>query len=157
VGRDAARFIFLTRHYDSPLEFDLELAKKKTNDNPVYYVQYVHARIASIIRKASSGAGVGVGNEPQPGLLEAPEELKLIKSLARYPEIVTTSAQLMEPHRITYFLMELAALFHAYYNKHRVLTEDMSLTQARLYLVSAVKKVIRNGLTLLGVSAPERM
>ena len=100
---------------------------------------------------------MGVGNEPQPGLLEAPEELKLIKSLARYPEIVTTSAQLMEPHRITYFLMELAALFHAYYNKHRVLTEDMSLTQARLYLVSAVKKVIRNGLTLLGVSAPERM
>ena len=158
VGRDAARFIFLTRHYDSSLDFDLELAKQKTNDNPVYYVQYVHARIASISRKAAEN---GVAIEPPSEALLAPlttaEEVQLLKALARYPEVVALSAQLLEPHRITYFLMGLAAAFHAYYNRHRVLTDDPALTQARLCLVLAVQKVIRNGLNLLGVSAPESM
>jgi arginyl-tRNA synthetase len=159
VGRDAARFIFLTRHYDSPLDFDLDLAKRKTNDNPVYYVQYVHARIASIQRKAE-GDGLDVGGFAPSDLaaLTTSQDIALIKALARYPEAVETAGAFMEPHRITYYLMSLAAAFHTYYNRHRVLCEDdLKLTRARLYLVAAVQKVIRNGLTLLGVSAPDSM
>jgi arginyl-tRNA synthetase len=158
VGSDAARFIFLTRHYESALDFDLELAKKKTNDNPVYYVQYVHARISSIVRKAQErGIGDIVWNDAAISRLNEPEEIQLIKTMARYPEIVRYSAENMEPHRITYYLMNLASAFHAYYNKHRVLTDEASLTIGRLYLVIAVKKIIRNGFSLLGVSAPEKM
>jgi arginyl-tRNA synthetase len=158
VGRDAARFIFLTRHYDSPLDFDLEVAKQKTNDNPVFYVQYVHARISSILRNADErGHGVVAWDAAAIARLCEPEEFQLIKAIARYPETLHNAARQMEPHRITYFLMELAAAFHAYYNKHRVLADDMQLSRGRLYLVEAVRKVIKNGLTLLGVSAPERM
>ncbi|WP_419659251.1 ArgS: arginyl-tRNA synthetase [Desulfosarcina variabilis str. Montpellier] len=159
VGRDAARFIFLTRHYDSPLDFDLELAKRKTNDNPVYYVQYVHARIASIRRKAEAdGLKLGTVEPSDLSALDTGEDVTLIKALARYPEAVQTAGALMEPHRITYYLTALAKNFHTYYNRHRVLCEDdLELTRARLYLVTAVQKVIRNGLSLLGVSAPERM
>ena len=158
VGRDAARFIFLTRHYESALDFDLEVAKQKTNDNPVYYVQYVHARIASIMRK---GGEQGPGDISWDGQavarLTAAEEIDLIKALARYPDVLAGSAKSMEPHRVTYYLMELASAFHSYYNKHRVLTDDPLLRCGRLILILAVQKVIRNGLTLLGVSAPERM
>jgi len=158
VGSDAARFIFLTRHYDSPLDFDLELAKKKTSDNPVYYVQYVHARISSIIRKAvEREISIIVTDDEAIAMLTQPEEVELMKALARYPETIENSAKLMEPHRITFFLMNLASLFHAYYNKHRVLTDDPVLSRGRLYLITAVQKVIRNGLTLLGVSAPDKM
>jgi arginyl-tRNA synthetase len=159
VGRDAARFIFLTRHYGSSLDFDLELAKKKSNDNPVYYVQYVHARISSILRKAREERAMGdvTWNEDAVVLLTAPEEIRLIKAMARYPEVVRESAEFMEPHRITFYLMTLASSFHSYYNKHRVLTDDPLLAAGRLYLILAVKKVIRNGLALLGVSAPEKM
>ena len=158
VGKDAARFIFLTRHYDSPLDFDLELAKQQTNENPVYYVQYVHARISSIVRKAAERNIKDVDwHEPAAALLQEPEEIQLIKTLARYPETVATSADKLEPHRITYYLMGLAAAFHAYYNKHRVLSDDPLLSRGRLSLVEAVRKVIRNGLGLLGVSAPEKM
>ena len=158
VGRDAARFIFLTRSYESPLDFDLELAKRKTNDNPVFYVQYVHARISSIVRK---GKERGIDDihwqEDAITLLREPEEINLIKTMARYPEVVNASAEFMEPHRVTFYLMNLASSFHAYYNKHRVLTDEPLLSLGRLYLIMAVKKVIRNGLTLLGVSAPEKM
>ena len=158
VGKDAARFIFLTRHYESPLDFDLELAKKKTNDNPVFYVQYVHARISSIIRK---GREVGIeditGDQKVMAMLKEPEEINLIKTMARYPDVLKNSATFMEPHRITFYLMDLAACFHSYYNKHRVLSDEPLLSRGRLYMVLAVQKVIRNGLTLLGVSAPERM
>jgi len=158
VGSEAARFIFLTRHHESPLDFDLALAKKKTNDNPVYYVQYVHARIASIIRNSMERGieTVPYSEETMAGLV-APEEISLIKTMAEYRETVRTAAELMEPHRITYYLITLASAFHAYYNKHRVLCEDPVLTLARLYLVMAVKKVIHNGLSLLGVSSPEKM
>jgi arginyl-tRNA synthetase len=159
VGRDAARFIFLSRHYESPLDFDLELAKKKSNDNPVYYVQYVHARIESILKKerekyserepAFDGKGIS--------LLIAAEEIKLLKILSRYPEAIDHAAVHLEPHRITYFLMELSAAFHAFYNAIRVLSDDPEITSARLYLIRAVQQVIRNGLTLLGVSAPLSM
>ncbi|MBW1994208.1 MAG: arginine--tRNA ligase, partial [Deltaproteobacteria bacterium] len=158
VGKDAARFIFLTRHHESPLDFDLEVAKQKTNENPVYYVQYVHARISSIIRKAKErGKDTIKCNDETLSLLKATEEIQLIKTLSRYPETVETSATLMEPHRIPFYLMELASKFHAYYNKHRVLGNSDDLTAARLCLVEAVQKVIRNGLVLLSVSAPERM
>ncbi|MDJ0783154.1 MAG: arginine--tRNA ligase [Desulfosarcinaceae bacterium] len=158
VGSDAARFIFLTRHYESPLDFDLELAKQKTNDNPVYYVQYVHARIASMVRRAADNGFTRVGWDAALAThLVAPEEIRLIKLMGRYPEVVEKSALSMEPHRITFFLMELAAAFHAYYNRHRVLGDDPDLSRARLLLVTAIQMVIRNGLTLLGVSAPDRM
>jgi arginyl-tRNA synthetase len=158
VGADAARFIFLTRDYDSPLDFDLEVAKQKSNDNPVYYVQYVHARIASILHKAGEqGVGEAAWSDPAGARLAAAEEIQLIKALARYPQVVDTAAQSLAPHRITFYLMQLAALFHAYYNKHRVLSEDRDLTAGRLCLVLAVQKVIRNGLGLLGVGAPDRM
>ena len=159
VGTDAARFIFLTRHYESPLDFDLELAKKKTNDNPVYYVQYVHARISSIIGKARDDKGIEdvTWDKNAVSRLCEPEELKLIQEMARYPEVVSVSANFLEPHRITFYLMNLASLFHSYYNKHRVLEDDRELTMGRLYLIMAVKRIIRNGLELLGVSAPEKM
>ena len=158
VGADAARFIFLTRDYASPLDFDLEVAKQKSNDNPVYYVQYVHARIASILRKAADqGLPEPVWKEAAGARLVELEEIQLIKILSRYPEVVAAAAQSLAPHRITYFLMELASQFHTYYNKHRVLSEDSILSNGRLCLVTAVQKIIRNGLALLGVSAPEQM
>ncbi len=158
VGRDAARFIFLSRHYESPLDFDLELAKQKSNDNPVYYVQYVHARICSMIRKAADNGVAEIRyDESAVARLSEPEEIQLIKNLLRFPETVRSSAENLEPHRITFFLMNLASAFHTYYNKHRVLTDDPLLSRGRLYLVEAVRRVITNGLTLLGVSAPERM
>lgn len=158
VGSDAARFLFLTRHYDSPLDFDLEVAKQKSNDNPVYYVQYVHARIASICRKAEIDLPEGAPLDPQAlAALTDPEDVQLIKQLNRYPDTVQTSARFMEPHRVTFYLMTLAGAFHSYYNRQRVLTDDPITTKGRLYLVTAVQKVIRNGLALLGVSAPDHM
>ncbi len=158
VGRDAARFIFLTRHYANSLDFDLEVAKQKSNDNPVYYVQYVHARIASIRRKAAE-KGIGDTDGTAEGLtrLDTADDVALIKHLVRYPEVVTAAARQMAPHRITFYLMNLAGAFHSYYNKQRVLVDDHVTSSGRLYLVAAVQAVIRNGLTLLGVSAPERM
>ena len=158
VGKDAARFIFLTRHHESPLDFDLELAKKKTNDNPVYYVQYVHARISSIIRNGKERGIADISwTDVAVSKLTEPEEIQLIKLMARYPEVIQNSALFMEPHRIPFYLMELSAAFHGYYNKHRVLSDDAQLTQGRLYLVAAIQKVIHNGLNLLGVSSPETM
>lgn len=158
VGRDAARFIFLTRDYESPLDFDLEVAKQKSNDNPVYYVQYVHARIASILRKAAGQGLTRVDWQPEAGLrLNTVEDVRLIKALTSYPEVVCASALALAPHRIAFYLMELASQFHAYYNKHRVLGQDAELTHGRLCLVLAVKMVIRNGLNLLGVGAPDQM
>ena len=159
VGRDAARFLFLTRRYDSPLDFDLEVAKRRSNDNPVYYVQYVHARISSILKKACAREA----EEPCSGdtvdlmQLKEPEELALIKCMSRFPAVVAESARLMEPHRVPFYLTELAATFHNYYNKHKVLSNDLVLTAARLYMVSAVRIIVRNGLKLMGVSAPESM
>ena len=158
VGTDAARFIFLSRHYESPLDFDLQLARQKSNDNPVYYVQYVHARICSMIRKAADSGMEAVRHDDSAvALLTEPEEVQLLKTLSRFPETVRSSAENLEPHRITYFLMNLASAFHTYYNKHRVLSDDPHLSAGRLYLVEAVRVVIQNGLTLLGVSAPQRM
>ena len=160
VGKDAARFMFLSRSYDSGLDFDLELAKQKSADNPVYYVQYVHARITGILIKAKE-AGLIDEIDFAKGLdldqLVQPEEIKLIKRIAEFQEQVEKSAQHLHPHVIFTYLMSLASTFHGYYNKHKVVTEDVPLSRARLSLVLAVKKVIRNGLALLGVQAPERM
>lgn len=158
VGRDAARFIFLTRSADSTLDFDLEVAKQKTNDNPVFYVQYVHARISSILRKAE-GNGLGFAGWDAAGAtcLDTPDDIQLIKILGRFPEIVAASARLLEPHRVAFYLLDLAAAFHSYYNRQRVLTDEPALTRARLSLITGVRQVIRNGLELLGVSAPDVM
>lgn len=158
VGKDAARFTFLTRRHDGPLEFDLELATSQSAENPVYYVQYCHARISSIFqrlteKKLTAPDWESVDLRP----LSLPEELGLIKRLLRFPDLVTGAARALEPHRVAYYLQELAAVFHPYYNSHRVISEDVPLTRARLALVAGVRQVVKNGLGLLGVSAPEKM
>jgi arginyl-tRNA synthetase len=158
VGKDAARYNFLMRRTDSPLDFDLELAKQQSNENPVYYVQYAHARIASILRLAAErGIMVPTFEEVNLSLLSLPEELALIKALTRFPEVVAGAASALEPHRLTFFLNDLAALFHSYYNKYKVVSEDDSLTRARILLMNILLVVLKNDLKLLGVSAPDRM
>lgn len=158
VGRDACRFIFLMRRSDSQLDFDLELAKKQSTDNPVFYVQYAHARVCSITRNAKEvGLTLPLPDAVKAEALTLPDELALAKLLARYPEVVVGAALSYEPHRITFYLQELAAKFHSYYNQHRVIVDDAETSEARLYLVNAVKIVLRNALRVLGVSAPEKM
>jgi len=158
VGRDAARYNFLMRRSDSHLDFDLEVAKRQSNENPVYYVQYAHARICSILRMAQDrGIEMPASGEVDPQLLSIPEEIALIKALIRFPEVVEGSARTLEPHRITFYLNDLAGLFHSYYNKYKVISEDEAVTKARLFLMKCIAIVLRNALTLLGVSAPEKM
>ncbi|MDR4493549.1 MAG: arginine--tRNA ligase [Nitrospirales bacterium] len=194
VGPDAAKFFFLMRRADTHLDFDLDLAKQQSADNPVYYVQYAHARLASLFRVAQDrGISLPEIEDVKAPLLIQDEELGLIKRLAHYPTVVEGSALALEPHRLTFYLQELAAQVHAYYNKHRVLPawpgagkpdqiEDLhdssrcseelktegegdsqsqgvspEVTAARLAIFRQVQTVIRNGLTLLGVSSPEKM
>lgn len=158
VGRDAARYFFLMRRSDSQLDFDLELAKRQSTENPVYYVQYAHARICSIFETVAERGLIPTDFAKIPlGKLESPEEMSLIKLLGHYPEVVEGSALNFEPHRITYYLQELAGLFHSFYNKHRVIGEDPELSASRLLLLKCTAQTLKNGLTLLGVSAPERM
>jgi arginyl-tRNA synthetase len=160
VGKDAARFLFLSRSYDSGLDFDLELAKQKNSENPVYYVQYVHARITGILLKAKQEKiihDIDFNRGEHLDLLNEAAEIKLIKILNAFRENVEKSAVTLHPHIIFTYLMNLASAFHGYYNKHKVIGDDIKIVKARLSLVLAVKKVIRNGLTLLGVAAPERM
>jgi arginyl-tRNA synthetase len=159
VGRDAVRFFFIMRKPDSQLVFDIDLAKEQSPDNPVYYVQYAHARICSIFENARD-KGYTAPERPDPSalaLLETPEELQLIKLLTALPETVEDSAQNFEPHRLTYYLTELAGCFHSFYNRNRVISEDASLTEARLYLLKRTAQTLKNALTILGISAPERM
>ncbi|SHI91584.1 arginyl-tRNA synthetase [Malonomonas rubra DSM 5091] len=158
VGSDAARFFFLIRRCDSQLDFDLELAKQQNSDNPVYYVQYAHARVCSINRNAAE-AGIALPKQGEADLskLELPEEMALAQKLARFQEMIVGAAQNYEPHRVVFYLQELAAQFHSYYNRQKVLVEDAAVTQARLYLVNSVRIVLANALHLLGVSAPEQM
>lgn len=155
VGPDVMRFFLLMRSGESHLDFDLELAQKESSENPVFYIQYAYARIASIFRKAA-GEGLGASNEAL-GLLTEPDEIELIKKLLLYPEVVSDSAETLAPHKVAYFLQELAADFHSYYNKHRVVDDDRALSGARLYLIKSVRTVLSNGLGLLGISAPDRM
>jgi arginyl-tRNA synthetase len=159
VGRDATRFFFIMRKPDSQLVFDIDLAKEQSPDNPVYYVQYAHARICSIFDNARNK---GYTAPEQPAFsdiaaLESPEELQLIKMLTALPDVVDESALHFEPHRLTYYLTELAGCFHCFYNKCRVITEDAGLTGARLYLLKRTAQTLKNALTILGISAPERM
>jgi len=158
VGKDAARFIFLSRRPDAQLEFDLELAKQQSSENPVYYVQYAHARLASVFRQAAvQGIPLGAPDLSHLPRLSLAEELSLLKLLAGYPELVEAAARNLEPHRLTYFLTELASQLHSYYYKHRFISDDEWLTRARLDLVAAVKTVLAHGLQILGVAAPETM
>lgn len=158
VGRDAARFTFLTRRHDSPLDFDLAVAARQTADNPVYYVQYAHARIRSIFKQAAEqGLEVPPWEQVDMTVLALPEEQQIVKRLLQFPEVVAGAARTLEPHRIAYGLSEIAGLFHPYYRSHRVLQDDRALTLARLALCAALGHVLRNGLALLGVSAPESM
>ena len=158
VGKDACRFFFLSRRSDSQLDFDLELAKKQSNENPVYYVQYAHARVCSINRNAAeAGITLPAAGEVDFSQLTLEDELALVKQLSRYGEVIEGAAQHFEPHRVVFYLQDLAARFHSYYNKGRVLTDDMETSRARLYLINGVRIVLENALLLLGVSAPERM
>lgn len=158
VGRDAARYFFLTRRSDSHLEFDLELAKSKNNENPVYYAQYAHARICSIMRKIiDEDLFPGPVDSFDGASLTSSEELDLIKKLDSLPGLLESSARALEPHRVTYFLDDLAAQLHSYYNRNRVIGEDGQISGDRLLLFATIRQVIKICLTLLGVSAPEKM
>jgi arginyl-tRNA synthetase len=155
IGADALKFFLLMRKASQHLEFDLELAKKTTSENPVYYVQYGHARICSILKYASD-QGLS-GAEESLTELKEPEERELVKAILDFPDIVLGAALKLEPHRITYYLLDLATAFHYFYERHRVVSDDTGRSRARLYLCQLTKKVLKEGLTLLGVSAPERM
>ena len=158
VGKDAARFMFLTRRSDSHLDFDLEVVKKESSENPVYYVEYAHARIVNIFKQA---AARGIQAPPLEGvdlsILSLHEEIKMMKLIASYPELIEASALSLEPHRITFYLLDLATALHNYYFHHRVITDDMQLTNARLILMQGIMHVLRNALAILGIRAPESM
>ncbi len=159
VGADAARFFYVMRKCEQHLDFDLDLAKSQSSDNPVYYVQYAHARICSVLQQA---ADKGINIELTRGrknleLLTETHEQALLSSLAKYPEVVESSALNEEPHQLTHYLRDLANDFHTYYNAHKFLIEDTALRDARMKLILATRQVLRNGLNLLGVSAPEKM
>ncbi len=158
VGCDVAKFFFLMRKLDSHLDFDLGLAKKNSLDNPVYYIQYAHARIASIL-DFSKGLKNRLRNiKYNPRFLESPEDALLLRMLCQFPLVIKASADMLEPYKVVDYLNELAKVFHNFYTKHRVVSDtDLPLTKARLTLVSGIKVVLANGLRLLGVSLPERM
>lgn len=159
VGADAARFFYVMRKCEQHMDFDLDLAKSQSSDNPVYYVQYAHARICSVFQQAAEQK-IPFENDPSAvdyGRLSESHEQALLTSLAKYPETVESSALSEEPHQLTHYLRELANDFHTYYNTHKFLVEDSALRDARLQLILATRQVLRNGLNLLGVSAPEKM
>ena len=159
VGNDAARFFYVLRKSEQHLDFDLDLAKSQSKDNPVYYIQYAHARICSVLkqlREKGLSRDVARGLAHQ-GRLTEPHEEALLVALSRYPEVLEVAALSHEPHQLAHYLRELANAFHTYYNEHRVLVEDEALRDARLNLSLATAQVLRNGLALLGVSAPEVM
>lgn len=162
VGPDAARFFFIMRRHDSQLEFDLDLAKSQSLDNPVYYVQYGHARIASIIRKAADAGHAVPGYRPEMvRALRLPEELALARQALAYPGIIEGCAIGREPHHVVFYLQDLIKTFHGYYTRYKhaekIVSDDPEKRDARLFLVDCVRIVLRNALTLLGVSAPDRM
>jgi len=164
VGEDAVRFVFLMKNHDSPLDFDMDLVKKRDSDNPVYYVQYAHARVCSIFRKAEA-EGILPPRTPADlsGHLTLDEELAMIRTMADFPSLLKEICTTLEAHRLTYYLTDLAALFHRYFNlgtkapQCRVVSADTALTQARLVLSEGVRTVIATGLGLLGIDAPQKM
>lgn len=157
VGVDVVRFFFMMRKADSQLEFDLELATRESQENPVYYVQYGHARMCSILEQAAA-KGVTAGTDPaNMKLLEEPEEMEILKTMSQFPAMIENAALELAPHKVIFYLMELAGQFHSYYNKHKVVGDDAALSTARLSLITALRQVFRNGLTIVGLNAPEKM
>jgi arginyl-tRNA synthetase len=159
VGNDAARFFYIMRSHEQHLDFDLDLAKSHSNENPVYYIQYAHARICSVFRNLEQmdlyhNDAIG---EVALDLLDKPHELSLMRSVSRFPEMIEAAARLRTPHMIAHYLYELATDLHSYYNAHQFLVDDENLRNARLNLVLATRLVLASGLALLGVSAPEEM
>jgi arginyl-tRNA synthetase len=152
VGRDAVRFFLVSRKADSEFMFDVDLAREKSMENPVYYVQYAHARVCSLFAQ-----GFAPPDTFDPGLLNGEKELQLASKLAEYPDVIAVAAKELAPHNVAFYLRELAAQFHSYYNAERILVEDAALKTARLALCAAVRQTLANGLSLLGVSAPEKM
>jgi arginyl-tRNA synthetase len=159
VGRDAARFFYVMRRCEQHMDFDLDLAKSQSADNPVYYVQYAHARVCSVLRQmqAKGLTHDPANGEANLGLLTEDHEQELLATLARFPEVVEGAALVEEPHQVANYLRELANDFHTYYNAHQFLVDDAAIRDARLSLILAVRQVIANGLGLLGVSAPQEM
>lgn len=159
VGTDAARFFYVMRSHDQHLDFDLDLAKTKSNENPVYYIQYAHARICSVFRNLEQ---MNQTHNPAIGeaalkLLTEQNEVKLLRALSRYPEVIESSARLRAPHQMAHYLQALATEFHAYYNSQQFLVDDENVRNARLNLILATRYVLANGLKLLGISAPDAM
>ncbi len=161
VGSDIAKFIYLTRRADSHLEFDLDIAKEQSAENPVFYVQYAFARISSLFRQAVERKVLGFDDADKQhvefAVLKEDEEISLMKKILQYPMVFEGAALSYAPHRITYYLQELAGIFHAYYYKQRIISDDTKLTIARLCLCKGVQIVLEEGLKILGISAPERM
>ena len=158
VGKDAARFFFLMRKSDSHLDFDLNLAKQQSSENPVFYVQYAHARVASIFEQArKSGVELGERAVVPVERLELAEEMELIRKMVQFNDVLEESVRELEPHRMVFYLLDLAGEFHRYYNRQRVISDDLALTRARLLLIENVQKTVRRGLEILGVDAPLKM
>ncbi len=159
VGNDACRFFYLMRSHDQPLDFDLELAKSRSNENPVYYIQYAHARVASVLKQlAAKGLQLDAAQGLEhAALLQGTHEQAVLKQVTSYPEVLEQAAANRAPHTLVHYLRELANTLHTYYNAEQFIVSEAPLRNARLVLVTAVQQVIRNGLTLLGVSAPESM
>ncbi|MBN1883434.1 MAG: arginine--tRNA ligase [Deltaproteobacteria bacterium] len=158
VGSDAVRYFMLMRSYDAHFDFDLDLATTRSQENPVFYVQYSHARICSILRQANEqDISTDECSDDDLARLVLPEEIALIKKILYFPDLVEEAARDLAPHKITFFLFDLASLFHSYYNHHRVITENLPLTRGRLALGGMIKTVVARGLGLLGISAPEKM
>jgi len=158
VGRDAARFFFLMRKSDSHLDFDLDLAKQQSSDNPVFYVQYAHARVSSIFEQAAKGGlELGVRDTVKVERLELMEEMELIRKMVQFNDVLEESVRELEPHRMAFYLLDFAGEFHRYYNRHRVIVDDAELSRARLLLIENVQMIIRRGLEILGVGAPTKM
>ena len=159
VGNDAARFFYVLRKSDQHLDFDLDLAKSESNDNPVYYIQYAHARICSVLREAVANHALDLSLLP--GIpfdaLTGERELLLAQRLAEFPDVITQAVADRAPHSVAFYLRDVASDFHAFYNASRMLVDDLAVREARLALAAATRQVIANGLSLLGVSAPESM
>ena len=158
VGNDACRFFYVLRKSDQHLDFDLDLAKSQTNENPVYYIQYAHARVCSLLAQwAGDEEALAALHRADLALLDSPHELAVAAKLAEFPELINSAAGELAPHMIAFYLKDLAALFHSYYNAERMLVDDPALSNSRIALVAAVRQVIRNGLALLDVSSPQTM
>jgi arginyl-tRNA synthetase len=159
VGNDACRLFYLMRSHDQHLDFDLELAKSRTNENPVYYIQYAHARVASVMKQLAARALTYDAALAAQHLarLDSAHEQAALRELSRYPEVLAQAAAARAPHALVHYLRELANAFHTWYNAAIIIVEDAPLRNARLALALALQQVVRNGLTLLGVSAPDSM